>query len=113
MKLTKETLKRIIKEEMMQVMHEMDSEQTNGKPETLEDFKTRLEAESDPSETTFEFQVTDDERLRIDQTHSETRGGNSWVWYASIDADGDLVVDGDNNEQYVGIADAMNGLIRK
>jgi|GEM_PF-3001291 hypothetical protein len=44
MKLTKETLKRIIKEEMMQVMHEMDSEQTNDLPEPLKELQHRLEA---------------------------------------------------------------------
>ena len=98
MKLTKETLKRIIKEEMMQVMHEMDSEQTNDLPERLKELQHRLK---------------DVEGLTIQQdekTLSIETGTNEWT--ASVDPDGDLILDVDNSnsEQIVGIEKAVTYL---
>jgi hypothetical protein len=103
MKLKKETLKRIIKEEMMQVMREMDFEQTNGKPETLEDFKTRLEAESDRFK--IEKDHRDPEALSI-ETSTDS-------WTASVDEEGDLILDFDNSnsEQIVGKDAALEFLL--
>ena len=99
MKLTKETLKRIIKEEMMQVMHEMDSEQTNDLPEPLKELQRRLEGVEG---LTIE---QDEKTLSIETDTNE--------WTASVDPAGDLILDFDNSnsEQIVGIEKAVDYLL--
>ena len=102
MKLTKETLKRIIKEEMMQVMHEMDSEQTNDLPEPLKELQRRLESDG-------RFKIEPDQRnpeaLSIETETDE--------WTASVSEDGELILDFDNSnsEQIVGKDEALKFLL--
>ena len=105
MKLTKETLKRIIKEEMMQVMHEMDAMQGD----SLDGLKNALEADKE-GDVTFEFELEDDGAvLRIDTTSQ----GAGDVYKASIDPkDGVLVLDREgSSEQIEGMEEAAAYLL--
>ena len=105
MKLTKETLKRIIKEEMMQVMHEMDA--THG--DSLEGLKSALET-ANSDFVTFDFDFEEEGSvLRIDTTVD----GAGDVYRAQIDpADGALVLDRDgSSEQILGMSEAAAYLL--
>jgi hypothetical protein len=101
MKLTKETLKRIIKEEMMQVMHEMDSNSPPLHPD-LESLQKALE-------TSGRFKIEPDQR-NPEELSIETETDE---WTASVDPAGDLILDFDNSnsEQIVGKDEALKFLL--
>jgi hypothetical protein len=101
MKLTKETLKRIIKEEMMQVMREMDSD-PGSEASPLVALQAALESDG-------RFKIEPDHR-NPEALSIETPTDS---WTASVDADGDLILDFDdsNSEQVVGIEKAIDYLL--
>ena len=101
MKLTKETLKRIIKEEMVKVMSEMDSNSPPLHPD-LESLQKALETSGD-------FKIEPDHR-NLEALSIETPTDS---WTASVDAAGDLILDFDdsNSEQIVGKDEALNYLL--
>jgi len=89
MKLTKETLKRIIKEEMMQVMHEMDS----GLGPMQSELKSMLGADLEAM-VDFEFSTKDGDdgtglTMVVDTT---TQSGSDT--FDVIENDGQLIVNG-------------------
>ena len=92
MKLTKETLKRIIKEEMMQVMHEMDYEQTNVLPEPLKTLQQRLEGIHGDF-TNFEF-TPDGNTLEVDFESTDENSDHRGSAKVTIGDNGKVIVDG-------------------
>ena len=103
MKLTKETLKRIIKEEMMQVMREMDS-----------DFRS----EASPL-VALQSALESDGRFKIEPDHRNPEALSIETptdsWTASVDEAGDLILDFDNSnsEQIVGKDAALKFLLSR
>ena len=105
MKLTKETLRRIIKEETVKVMSEMDAPQDD----PLEGFKNALKAAGSDF-VTFDFDFEEGGSvLRIDTTVDGAGG----VYRAKIDKNsGELILDFDSSsEQIVGKDEALEYLL--